>query len=254
MWWLTRVSVCHFLDAKLVSFLLNDRGHHLPSKDNGSCWHECWQRLVEDIPWVFQCIWQNLYNLHILQVQTFHHAKLYPNHYGKATIFNCWLQSIHPKFLIRWSPHPYMTTAWELGKWRLIKEDHSLPKSNDFLIISLAHLYLLAMLVGERSGLCLIALPFYPSLPRYLLIDDTFNYISCDRSMVKIWVSFYWSLKALEVSCWWLRMTRTGFYSFLGFVLELGDDMVHSGQWNGQQQQQQQPFILTRLFFPVYWG
>ena len=34
------------------------------------------------------------------------------NHYRKAPIFNCWLQSIHPKFLIRWSPHPYMTTAW----------------------------------------------------------------------------------------------------------------------------------------------
>ena len=26
----TRVSVCHFLDAKLVLFLLNDRGYHLP--------------------------------------------------------------------------------------------------------------------------------------------------------------------------------------------------------------------------------
>ena len=25
----TRVFVCHFLDVKLVSFLLNDRGHHL---------------------------------------------------------------------------------------------------------------------------------------------------------------------------------------------------------------------------------
>ena len=24
------------------------------------------------------------------------------------------------------------------------------------------------------------------------------------------------------------------FYNLLGFVLELGDDMVHSGQWKGQ--------------------
>ena len=31
-------------------------------------------------------------------------------------------------FLIKWSLHPYMTTAWELGKWGLIREDHSLPK------------------------------------------------------------------------------------------------------------------------------
>ena len=56
-----------------------------------------------------------------------------PNQYRKATMFNCWLQSIHPKFLIRWSPHPYTTTAWELGEWGLIREDHSLPKVQWFL-------------------------------------------------------------------------------------------------------------------------
>ena len=80
----TRVSVCHFLDAKLVSFLLNDRRHHLPWKDGGYCWHEHWQRLVKDPPWVFWCIWQNLCNLHIPQVQAFHHAKLHPKPLQKS--------------------------------------------------------------------------------------------------------------------------------------------------------------------------
>ena len=117
-----------------------------------------------------------------------------PNHYRKATMFNCWLQSIHPKFLIRRSPHPYTTTAWELGEWGLIREDHSLPKVSGFLIISLAHLYLLTMLTGRRSGLRLASLPLYPSLPRYLLTDDTLNCISCDRSVAEIRGSLFTDL------------------------------------------------------------
>ena len=80
IWWLTwpAVSVCHFLHVKLVSFLLNHRGHRLPWKHVTSCSHVRWQRLVEEPPWVFACIWQNLCYLHIPQARTFHHAKLHP--------------------------------------------------------------------------------------------------------------------------------------------------------------------------------
>ena len=160
-----------------------------------------------------------------------------PNHYRKATMFNCWLQSIHPKFLIRWSPHPYTTTAWELGEWGLIREDHSLPK----VMVSWsppwpACISWLCWLV--RSGLRLAALHLYLSLPRYLLINDTWWHTQLHLLwQISSWDSrfpFHWSLKASEVSCWWPRMTRTGFYSLIRFVLELGDDTVHSGQWNGQ--------------------
>ena len=89
IWWLTwppeflyaiflMPSLCHFC------WMLNDRRHHLPWKDGGSCWHEHWQRLVEDPPWVFWCIWQNLCNLHIPQVHAFHHAKLHPKPLQKS--------------------------------------------------------------------------------------------------------------------------------------------------------------------------
>ena len=101
-------------------------------------------------------------------------------------MFNCWLQLIHPKLLIRWSPHPYMITAWELGKWGFIREDHSLPKVQWFLDHLLGPPVSPGYVGWLEKCLCLAALPLYPSLPRYLLTDDTLNCISCDKSVAEI--------------------------------------------------------------------
>ena len=68
---------------------------------------------------------------------------------------------------------PIYDHCMRIRQMRTHQRNQSLPKVQWFLIISLVHLYLLAMLAGQRSGLCLTALPLYPSLPRYLLMTDS---------------------------------------------------------------------------------
>ena len=128
-----------------------------------------------------------------------------------------------------WSGDLHTHTRPLYENW--VNEDSSKITASGFLIISLAHL---TMLAGQRSGLHLAALPLYPGLPRYLLTDDTQLHLLWQISGWDSRFPLHWFLKASEVSCWWPRTTRTGFYSLLGFVLELGDDTVHSGRWNGQ--------------------
>ena len=155
-----------------------------------------------------------------------------PNHYRKAIMFNCCLQSI---FLIRWSPHPYTTTSWELGEWGLIRQDHSLSKVQWFLDHLLGLPVSPDYLGWSKKWLVSRCSTFVPKSSK--VSSDWWHTQLHLLWQISGWNSrfpLHWSLKASDVSCWWPRTTRIGFYSLLGLVLELGDDRVHSGQWNGQ--------------------
>ena len=159
-----------------------------------------------------------------------------PNHYRKVTMFNCWLQSDSSKILDQVISTPIHNHCMRIGQMRTHQRRSQLAKSP---VVSWSSpwptcISWLSWLVGEVACvlLCYLCTQVFQGI-FWLMTHSTMQFLW----YISGWDSrfpLHWSLKASEISCWWPRMTRMGFYSLLGFVLELGDDMVHSGQWNGQ--------------------
>ena len=144
-------------------------------------------------------------------------------------MFNCWCN----RFIQNsWSGDLHTHTRPLYDNWA--NEDSSekitaCQKFSGFLIISLAHLYLLAMLAGWRSGL--IGTQVFQGI--FWLMTHSIASPVTDQ-----WLRFEVPSPLIFEGFWGILLMaqddQNSFYSLLGFVLELGDDTVHSGQWNGQ--------------------
>ena len=96
----------------------------------GSCRHERWQRLIEEPPWVFACIWQNLGHLHTPQARIFHHAKLIYFHLTIKPIAPYLTVGCNPFIQNSSSGHLHTHTRALHESWANedSREDHGLPK------------------------------------------------------------------------------------------------------------------------------
>ena len=247
IWWLTwppGFLYAIFLMPSLCRFCWMTGGTILPWKDGGSYRHERWQRLIEDPPWVF-----------LIYLAEF----IWPSH---TTSLDFHRYHIVPQTITEKPPcstigcNQFIQNSWTGDLHTHIQPLHENWTNDDSSEITacqksnVACISWLCGLVREVACVSLLYLCTQVFQGIFWLMAHTQLHLLWQISGWDSRFPLHWSLKASEVSCWWPRITRTGFYNLLGFILELGDDMVHSGQIPGYFVADLHQPLPNQQFFP----